>query len=283
MKQILALLTILSLSMPTYAAEEEIAKVQSDFAKLTPEQKTKIQLLTQPVDAEFIKEIEEGIASSGDGVDEALILKVYMASNRFSHGSPFKGSQKELSEFRLITGLQEFITAQLAVEKPNKKVILTSATLYGSDPVISDRLLELYTSDNDLATTIIKALESGNLTDSKFKPVILQAIASDDANLACAAAQYLTDNPLPEALPALIKQYQRTNKDLDLKPVAVKPPSVQVDPSDVWRMLVGRAVRSYDRNALLEFEAELRAIEKNVTFGKMADMTYQGVLRKISK
>lgn len=42
-------------------------------------------------------------------------------------------------------------------------------------------------------------------------------------------------------------------------------------------------VRSYDRNALLEFEAELRAIKENVTFGKMSDMTYQGVLRKIPK
>lgn len=283
MKQLLALLIILSLYMPVHAAEEEVEKAHSHHTELTPEQKTKIQRMTQPVDAKFIKEIEEGIASSDEEINEALILKVYMVSSRFIHDSPFKKNPKELSELKSITGLQEFITAQLAIEKPNKKVILTSAILYGSDPVISDRLLELYTSEKDLATIIVRALWTGNLTDSKFKPVILQAIASDDADLACAAAQYLTNNPLPEALPALIKQYQRTNKDLDLKPVAVKPPCVQVDPYDVWRMLVGRAVRSYDRNALLEFEAELISIEKAVKFGRMSGMTYQGVLRKISK
>ena len=127
---------------------------------------------------------------------------VYMKSDRFRYNPRKKQDPKELSEFKSIVGLQEFITAQLASEKPDEKVILTSAILYGSDTVISDRLLELYTSDNDLAITIIKALQSGNLTDSKFKPVILQAIASDDAKLACAAAQYFTNNPLPEALPA---------------------------------------------------------------------------------
>lgn len=160
---------------------------------------------------------------------------------------------------------------------------MTAAILYGSDDKTSDRLLELYTSENGLDTIIIRALWAGNLTDPKFKPVVLQAITSDDADLACDAAQYLTNHPIPEALPALIKQYQRTDSSLNLKPVAVKPPCVQVDPYDVWRMLVGRAVRSYDRDALLEFETELKSIENTVTFGRMSGMTYQGILRKISK
>lgn len=126
MKHILILLTIFSLCMPVRAGKKEIDKARSHYTELVSQSTNSIQWLTQPMDAELAKEIEEGIAFSDDCINAALIQIVYLKSSRFMHDLPIKKNPEELSAFRSIPGLQEFITAQLAVNRPNEKVILTA-------------------------------------------------------------------------------------------------------------------------------------------------------------
>lgn len=283
MNKILVLLALVSLCLSSRAEQESLEAARSRYADLAS-QHTNCITWIKPIDETFIRQIEEGMAFSDESINASLITMVHMNAALFAPATPFEKRTKNLAALRSIKGLKEFLTAQLAHEPPKDHTIYSAAILYGKYPDISNRLVELYTRGNDFKVRVMMALWSGNLSDLKFKPIVLEAIASDDPLLAQAAAQYLTNNPIPEALPALIKQYQRTDSSLNLKPAEnLKPPSKPVDPYDVWRMLVGSAVRAYDPDALLEFATKLKSIEDTVTFGRMSGLTYQGILRKIEK
>jgi hypothetical protein len=239
--------------------------------------------MTHPVDNDFVQEIERGILYKDPCINTSIVWTVYMHSSRFYYGLPFKIDPDEVERFRSIKGLEELLLGQLTTSPANERAIMPAAILYGTDPEISDRFLELYESGDPLTTYILVALHAAHLTDTKFDPIILDAISKEDALLATHAAQHLIDNPIPEALPALVKQYQRPDSELNLKqPEHIKPPSKRVDPYDIWRFTLGRAIAKYDRDVLLEFKDELMSMEERVTFGSMSRRQYTRIQMKLA-
>jgi hypothetical protein len=283
MKPFLMLLATLLLCTSIRASGENLEEARSHYAELLNQATNGTHCMTHSVDDAFVQEIESGILYKDPSINTSIVWTVYMHSSRFFYGLPFKIDPAEIERFKSIKGLKELLADQLATIPANERAIMPAAILYGTDPGISDRLLELYESDDPLPTYTLIALRAAHLTDTEFEPVILDAISKNDALLAKLAARCLIDNPIPEALPALVKQYQRLDSELHLKfPEHIKPPSKRVDPYDTWRFTLGRAIAKYDRDTLLEFKDELMSMEERVTFGRMSRRQYTRIQMKLA-
>ncbi len=283
MKSLLMLLTACSLCASIYASNENMEETRSHYAELLNQATNGTHVMTHPVDDTFVQEIERGILYHDPAINTSIVWIVYMHSSRFYYGLPFKLGPAEVARFKSIKGLKELLADQLVTIPANERAIMPAAILYGTDSGISDRILKLYESADPLPTYTLVALHAAHLTDTKFKPIILDAISKDNARLVQHAAQYLINNPIPEALPLLVKQYQHSDDELDLKyPEHIKLPSNKVDPYDIWRFTIGRAIAKYDRDALLDFKDELESMEERVTFGRMSQRQYTRIQMKLA-
>ena len=230
-------------------------------------------------DDETVQNIQSGIALGDKNINDSVIDILYLKTLRFSHDTPLRYPKREdLIELNSTAGLKDFILAELAGKLPNWKLFKISTIMYGSDEKITDRLLELARLDPKNSINIIGALIAGNLIDKKFEPIVLEAITSKETMRASVAARYLKNDPIPSALPALIKQYQRPANSLEF--MSKNP---KINHEDLWRRSIGIAILSYDPSELLEFSSVIQSLNKSVDFQRLSKPPYELILKKISE
>jgi hypothetical protein len=229
----------------------------------------------------YNKEISNYITNAlelGDSeINQSLIVYLNLKASRYFSTSPLpKPNEEQLQELTKITGLKSFLFNEAKKDDPIEQVFPTIMVFYGEDDATKKEILSL--AKQVRPRVIIASFLSVGTYTNALDDIVIEAMKSNDHHSIGVAATYLKHFPIESALPHLMELYTNPPEEIVLEGEKSPLPNA----TDIYQMLIGSAILSYQYDQLLPYKTKLLELKVN-KFGAMSKQVHNALIDKVTK
>jgi hypothetical protein len=229
----------------------------------------------------YNKEIYEYITNAlklGDSeINQSIISYLNLKASRYFSTSPLSRPEKEqLKKLANIAELKSFLFNEAKKDDPIEQVFPTIMVFYGEDDATKNEILSL--AKQVKPRVIIASFLSVGAYTNALDEIVIEAIKSNDHHSIGVAATYLKQFPIESVLPHLMEIYANPPEEIVLEGEKSPLPNA----TDIYQMLIGSAILSYQYDQLLPYKTKLLELKVN-KFGSMSKQVHNSLTDKVSQ
>lgn len=246
----------------------------------------------------FIEPIQRAIALNDAEVNNELVNFLFVSLLHYSAMWPTEQPPaSHLENLRSIEGMRCFLLAWMHAPDAHPKVFDVIAILYGYDEDVRIEMVKLGMSCSNQRPLVMFAFISGGIQSDIILPLLEGASSSDSVHDIYMTALYLSQDPRPDFLSALVDQYQRPSAELAYVPddedlnqqisAGLPAPSILdrtlEERADIVRFSIGQAIASYAVEDLLTHADAIGKASELASFGPMSQRMHDIILGRLNK